>query len=107
MNRVTVRFFKDAWRVAATMIAATLMLWGSSQPLFDEVLGPLLAGSAIVVYIAAFTHILRRVMFPSVDIKEYLDIVKDEQDPIAAAIVVAAFCGVTLGFLTAFTAVMK
>ena len=107
MRQSVVRFFKDAWRVAFTLIAATIMLWGSSQPLFDEVLGPLLAGSAIVVYIAAFTHILRRVMFPSVDIKEYLDIVKVEQDPVAASIVVASMCAVILGFLTAFISVMK
>lgn len=107
MRQSVVRFFKDAWRVVFTLVAATVMLWGSSQPLFDEVLGPLLAGSAIVVYIAAFTHILRRVMFPSVDIKEYLDIVKHEQDPVAASIVVASMCVVILGFLTTFVSVMK
>ena len=50
-------------RVLAIMALGTLMLVAAKGPLPDEVLAPLLTATGMVMYVAAFTHIIRKVLF--------------------------------------------
>lgn len=79
----------DTIRVVAICTVASAFLYLSQDTnLPDAAFGPLLTGSAVLLYLVAFNHITRRLLFPSIDLRAFFTEARNGN--IAAAIVAAA-----------------
>ena len=94
----------DASRVVIVACLGALSLWLSSLHLPDSALSPLCASTALVLFITALSHVLRRVLFPQIDLQAYAR--KALENPMSAALVFAAvvcligtLIGVSVGLL--------
>lgn len=97
------RLLHDLWRVGSLLIVATLMVVFCA-PVARAVGEPAFAAwgmfAGLALYGVALSHVLRRVMFPYIDLKVYARIARDQ--PIGAGMV---FMGVSM-VLAAFIMLM-
>jgi hypothetical protein len=94
-------------RTAAIMLLGTLMLVAAKGPMPDEVLAPLLTATGMIMYVAAFTHIIRKVLFPYIDLRALLQVVMETKNGTAAAIVIAAVVYIIGVLYTAFVSMLR
>lgn len=88
------RLVKDCGRVSTLVAIVAILLWLESwlpKTSNEAALSPLLTSSAIVLAIAALSHLTRRVLFPRLDLQKIAE--KALEHPIGAAIV---FFGISL-----------
>lgn len=88
------RLSVDFWRVASLVSIVSLLLWLNTWfPLWinESVLAAFFTSSALVICISAISHLTRRILFPSIDLKEFAK--KSLESPIGSAI---SFFGVCL-----------
>ena len=87
------RLSHDLWRFSALVALVAILLWLESwlpKASNEAALSPLLTSSAIVLAIAALSHLTRRVLFPKLDLQKIA--VKALEHPIGAAIVFFGIC---------------
>jgi hypothetical protein len=94
-------------RTAAIMLLGTLMLVAAKGPMPDEVLAPLLTATGMIMYVAAFTHIIRKVLFPYIDLRALLQVVMETKNGTVAAIVIAAVVYIIGVLYTAFVSMLR
>ncbi len=94
-------------RVLAIMVLGTLMLVAAKGPMPDEVLAPLLTATGMVMYVAAFTHIIRKVLFPYIDLRALLQVVMETKNGMAASIVIASVVYIIGVLYMAFVAMLR
>lgn len=82
---------RDIFRVAVSLGLAVFVLWLSGKPLPDSVFAPALTASGMIMFIAAFTHIIRKILFRYIDLKAFVSVVLEERHPVACALIVCAF----------------
>jgi hypothetical protein len=94
----------DVIRLVLITLVGAGLLWLSSSRLPDAALSPLLTSTALVLFVAAVSHLTRRILFPHVDLQVFAQRALDS--PIAAAIVFSAvvwllgtLIGVSVGLL--------
>lgn len=73
--------------VLITLVGAGLLSL-SSRHLPDAALSPLLTSTALVLFVAAVSHLTRRILFPQIDLQQFAQ--RALEHPIAAAIVFSA-----------------
>lgn len=88
MNQHVRRFLREVLRTGAMLIVASLLLYLSTYHLPDPALGSVLTSSSILLYVVTFSHITRRIVIPSVDLRHFL--AEALKGNLAAAVVVAA-----------------
>lgn len=98
----------DTFRVLLICVIASLMLvLSKASDLPDEVFAPLLTSSAMVMYIVAFSHICRRILFPSIDMRTLVNSIYNGSDQMAKAVLAASMCAVTIALFSAFIAMLR
>ena len=87
-----IQYFKrhktDITRLMWVSSTGALLLWLSSRHLPDATLAPLLTSTALVLFVAAVSHLTRRILFPQIDLQCFAQRAFDT--PLAAAVVFAS-----------------
>ena len=104
-NQHVRRFLREVLRTGALLVIASLMLYLSTYHLPDPALGSVLTSSAILLYVVAFSHVTRRIVLPSVDIRHYL--AEAHKGNLAAAVVVAAVIWAFISLVQAGVALLR
>lgn len=98
----------DVVRVLALILIASFMLvLAKTTILPDEVLSPLLTASAMVLFLVAFSHLARRILFPDIDLRKLVDSIEASDNQIAKGLVFIGVCWI-LGILCqSFVAMLR
>lgn len=106
MSLISKAVVREVFRIAVFLVAATIILMASSHFIMpDAAMAPVLTSSSIVMYLAAFTHVTRRILFPYIDLSDYAKKALDGN--MSAGIVFAAVVFIMSTCITAGTVLLR
>ena len=102
---------KDTLRVIGLMVVATgLLILSTRWNLPDPAMAPVFTSSAILLYFAALTHIIRRVLFPTLDLVDFMVVILRGDNPpqaIGAGLFIFGAFYLTVGLFQTFVSMLR